>query len=79
MHSATTPSQFLTWIGDTPYLVSWMPEGETGVLSAKLGDDDFAGATPWQQSFPTEMVEDIGLDHLANHMAAIQHAGHKAH
>lgn len=75
MHSALTPSQFLTWVGEVPYLMCWTPQGDTGVLSAKIGDEDFAGATPWSQAFPTEMVEDIGLDHLANHMAAIQHAG----
>ncbi|OAN50527.1 hypothetical protein A6A04_18215 [Paramagnetospirillum marisnigri] len=71
--TATQPQQFLTWIGDTPYMVSWTPKGEFGSLSGTLAGD-FFGAADWSQTIPVEAADDIGLDLWAMQTAAFFHA-----
>lgn len=70
---ATQTNQFLTWIGDVPYMVTWTPTGETGTLSGSLAGD-FIGAADWSQTFPVDAVEEIGLDLWAMQTAATFHA-----
>lgn len=62
---------FLTFYGETPYLVHWT--AEEGMMSAKLADADFQGALPWVQQFDHEAVADIGLDTWAEQIVAFKH------
>lgn len=71
--SAKETQQFLTWIGEVPYMVTWTPGGDTGTMAATLAGD-FRGAADWRQSFPVEAVEDIGLEGWAWQIAATHHA-----
>lgn len=71
--TATQPQQFLTWIGDVPYMVTWKPDQATGTLTGSLAGD-FIGAADWTQTIPVEAADDIGLDLWAMQTAAIFHA-----
>lgn len=70
--TATQPQQFLTWIADVPYMVTWTPGRDVGTLSGTLAGD-FIGAADWSQAFPVEAVDDIGLDLWAMQTAAFFH------
>lgn len=68
---------FLTFYGETPYLIHWAKDG---ILSAKLADADFQGAAPWSRQFDLEAVADFGLDDWAEQIVAIMHVescGHR--
>lgn len=71
--TATQSQQFLTWIGEIPYMVTWTPDTEIGTLSGTLAGD-FIGADDWRQTVPVDAVEEIGLDLWATQTAAIFHA-----
>ncbi|WP_141400600.1 hypothetical protein [Magnetospirillum sp. 15-1] len=71
--TATQSQQFLTWIGEIPYMVTWTPGTEIGTLYGTLAGD-FIGAGDWSQSFPVDAVDEIGLDLWATQTAAIFHA-----
>lgn len=72
--NANQNHQFLTWVGETPYLVTWTAAGEIGTMSATLADNDFVGAGDWSRRFPTSAVDDIGLEGWACQIAAVEHA-----
>lgn len=69
----TQPQQFLTWIGDVPYMISWTPKGVIGTLTGTLAGD-FIGAADWRQTIPVEAADDIGLELWAMQTAAVFHA-----
>jgi hypothetical protein len=71
--NATEKHQFLIWVGETPYMVTWTPAGETGTMSATLAGD-FIGSEDWSRSFQTSAVDDIGLETWAAQIAAYEHA-----
>ena len=73
IRTANQAQQFLTWIGEVPYMVTWTPGTEMGEMAATLAGD-FNGAADWRQAFPVEAVDDIGLETWAMQIAATHHA-----
>ncbi len=66
-------AQFLTYYADTPYLITVTDSQDMMTMRGRLADDDFVGAQPWQQVFPTDMVAEIGAEALAEQMAGYYH------
>lgn len=66
--------QFLVWIADVPYMITWLVEEGVGTLYGTLAGD-FIGAKNWSRRFPVFAVGDVGLTTWAMEIAAMEHAG----